>query len=310
MTVYNYTVKQKIDGKRVVALGFFDGVHLGHRALLQRAKEEARERGALLAVFTFAAETFGKKGVGRLYSTEEKLEIFEELGVDEVIIADFGTVANIAAEDFVVGTLIGDIGAVCTVCGEDFRFGQGARGDLSLLERLMRESGGDCISVTDECLGGVKVSTTKIKELLADGDVAGANALLGAPLYLSGVVEKGLGLGKKLGFPTVNTPIGAKGEILRRGVYRSRLSVDGKDYDAITNVGICPTFEEREVHQETFVLCEIGDLYGKKIKVFLLEFLRDEKRFDSKNDLIMQINVDINRIKGAQNEFLNNESEK
>ena len=297
--IHNYTPGQRADGKRVVALGFFDGVHLGHRALLQRAKKEADERGALLAVFTFAAETFGKKGAGRLYSTEEKMEIFEGLGVDEVMIADFGSVADIAAEDFVQGTLIHDIGAVCTVCGEDFRFGKGALGNLSLLERLMSEAGGECIAVSDERLDGVKVSTTKIKELFAEGDVKTANALLGAPLYLSGVVERGLGLGKKLGFPTVNTPIGAKGEIIRRGVYRTRLSVDGRCYDAITNVGICPTFEEREVHQETFVLEDIGDLYGKKIKVFLLEFLRDEKRFESQNDLIMQINVDINRIKGV-----------
>lgn len=300
MKIYSYTPGQKTDGKRVTALGFFDGVHLGHRALIARAKRVAEENGIPMAVFTFSSESFGKKGTGRIYSTEEKLEIIEKLGADEVIIADFSSVMNISAKDFVLGTLTGELGTVFSVCGADFRYGKGAEGDAQLLARLMREGGGDCVIVSDETLNGKKVSTTAIKDFLRAGDMQTANALLGEPLFVSGVVERGLGLGKSLGFPTVNTPLGAKSEFLRRGVYRSEAEIDGVRKSSITNLGSCPTVGEREIHLESYILDGTGDIYGKKIKIFLLEFLRDEKRFESKNDLIMQINVDINRIKDGK----------
>lgn len=297
MQVYEYTVSKKADGKRVVALGFFDGVHIGHRSLLLAAREAADRLGLPLAVFTFPAESAGLKDTGRLYSTAEKLEILEELGTDQVILADFSSVMNISAEVFVRSSLLSDMGAVAAVCGKDFRFGRGAEGDAGLLFRLMEEGGGECITVSDSCLYGAKVSTTAIKGYLAAGDIDKANAMLGAPLKLSGRVAHGLGLGRRLGFPTVNVPIGEKAAIVRHGVYRSEVEVAGVRYPALTNIGTCPTVGEREAHAESYIIGEVGAIYGEKIKVFLLEFLRDEKRFESEKELIMQINVDINRVK-------------
>ena len=301
MKIYEYTPGLKISGNRVVALGFFDGVHIGHRALLSAAKEEAKKKAAAFAVFTFFAESPGIKGAkARIYSTEEKLTILESLGAEEIILADFSAVMNISAEDFVRLSLIEDMNAATAVCGKDFRFGKGAEGNTDMLSSIMSSEGKDTLTVGDECLFGRKVSTTAIKEYLFDKDIKKANEMLGEPLFISGTVEHGLGLGKSFGFPTVNTEIPEKEGLIRRGVYISLAEIDGKRYDALTNVGVCPTVSDRSFHAETYVIDQNIELYGRSVRIYLLEFLREEKKFKSKDELIMQIKVDIETAKGRR----------
>ena len=298
MQVFEYKKGVRLNiGRLAVALGFFDGVHMGHRELLLRTGKIAREGGLGFAVFTFRSESLGVKSDGRLYSTESKLGILSSLGADAVIVADFPEVCDISAESFVADTLISDVGASVAVAGYDFRFGRGAAGDVRLLEEVIRRHGGECITVEEQTFLGEKVSTTRIKALLSEGRVKEANLLLTEPYFISGRVSHGKGLGRTLGFPTVNIPIEKGFFAPRPGVYYSRLEIGGKSYTGLTNIGYCPTFGSRELHAEVFILDFFGEIYGDRVEVKLLDFIRDEKRFKDAEELKMQINVDINKVK-------------
>ena len=303
MTVYEYGKNERPCGKRVVALGFFDGVHLGHRAILSAAKERASELGVPSAVFTFRSESpFAKQSSARLYSTSAKLELLQACGMDEVILADFDEIRGISAESFVTDLLCGELGCIAAISGRDFRFGYRAAGDTALLRELMSRSGGECIISGDVLLGGKKISTTEIKQRMASGDIEGANEMLGTPYFLEAAVEHGRGVGRTLGFPTVNFPLTDNAGLLKQGVYLSKIVTRGGTYPALTNVGICPTFDARPEHAESFILDFDGEIYGEVVRIILGSYLRPEIKFDTPDELIAQINKDI--IK-AKEEFKN-----
>ena len=294
MKIYKYTPGTKLCTDTAIALGFFDGVHVGHRRLLETAEKIAKEKNLLFTVFTFPAEN-ALKGEGVLYSTEDKLEIFEELGVEAVVLADFASVASISAEDFITCSLISDMGCRAAIAGFDFKFGKGAVGDASLLSERLFAHGRECIIEDEHRINGEKISTSLIKGLLSEGRVDEAAVLLGMPYFISCTAEHGNGVGKKLGFPTVNSGFENHLPPIRRGVYRTATEISGRLYNGITNVGSCPTFDERALHAETHIIGYSGDLYGKKIRIFFLGYLREEKRFEDEKDLILQIEVDKNR---------------
>lgn len=277
-------------GSRVVALGFFDGIHKGHRTMLSFAKFCARRLSLPFSVFTFESEGFRNKGA-KLYSTEERLRMLEGIGADEVFLADFGSLADMSPEDFVSEVLIGSLSASLAVSGEDFRFGRGGSGDTALLEALMREAGRDAYTCPLITEGGEKISQSSVRRLLSEGRCEDAERLLGEPYFILGEVRHGRGEGRGLGIPTVNTDLPDK-DLLRRGVYLSSVTVDGKRYAALTNVGTCPSFGEREMHAETFILGYSGDLYGEKIKIYLLSYLREETEFSCAAELLSQIEKD------------------
>ena len=299
MRIYKYTPDTEISGKRVIALGFFDGVHLGHREIIKRAIDEARALFLPSAVFTFSGESFMLKG-GHLYSTEEKLHILESLGIDEVILADFSAMKEMEAAGFVTDTLLSDLGCIAALCGNDFRFGKGAVGNTSLLSSLLSENGASLICVDDVTENGRKISSTLIRELIREGKIEEANRLLGSPYIIKCRVKKGLGLGKTFGFPTVNADIDERGADILSGVYKCICRVDGEGYRALTNVGVCPTVSDRNKHIEAYLLDYSGDLYGKEIVLEMLDFLRPEIKFESKEELIMQIKLDINKAFGEK----------
>ena len=293
MKIYEYTCGMKLPRGALTALGLFDGVHEGHRRLLRGAREIAAARGLTFTVFTFRTETL-KKGDGALYSTEEKLHLFASVGVEAVILADFDDISGVSAEDFIKKLLIEDMGCEAAVAGFDFRFGNGAAGDAAFLASVMRREGRECIIETEHKLDGEKISTTRIKELLREADVERARIFLGAPYFITASVQHGRGEGRTLGFPTLNLDSPSL-KNLKRGVYRCAADIDGRLCTAVTNVGTCPTFEEREVHAEAHLIDFEGDLYGKSIRIFFLGYLRDERRFESPESLVLQINVDKNR---------------
>ena len=296
MKIYNYTPGVQIaEENTVVALGFFDGVHAAHRCLLRKAKEISETEGLAFAVFTFKSENSGLKGNSKIYSTDEKLEILESIGTDVVFLADFPSVSGIDAENFVKGALLSDMRCKVAVAGYDFRFGKGAKGNAALLASLFSEAGATCHIEEEQKINGEKISATKIKELLKSGKIEEANRFLSAPYFITAEVNHGKGLGKQLGFPTVNCNFKEQAALLKKGVYRTAVNVSGKLYSAVTNIGICPTFDGGEnLHAETYIIGYSGDLYGQKLKIFFLGYLREEKKFDAPNDLVMQINVDKN----------------
>ncbi len=294
MTVTEYRTGVTLPGKRVVALGFFDGVHAGHRALLARAKAEAEARGAEFAVFTFYAEDPALKGgKNRLYATADKQRLLEECGVGQVIYARLCEVGGMSGEAFVNRVLIEAFGCSLAVCGYNFRFGAGAACGAKTLAELTRLAGCDCIVVDEYRQGGAEISSTGIKELLSAGDVARANRALGKPYFLRGKVSRGRGLGHTFGYPTLNLPFAAGTFVPRHGVYVSAVTVGGETYPALTDVGTCPTFGAREAHSETYLLAGGADWYGEVATVSLLAFLRDEESFPTAEELMAQIGRDV-----------------
>ncbi len=286
---------------RAIALGFFDGVHLGHRALIADTTKIAEREGYSATVFTFASDATLKNGVSRLYSTEDKLAIIETLGVDEVVLCDFSSVSALSPDDFINKVLIEALDCRLAVVGEDFRFGHHREGTSAYLRDVMMRKGRS-VKVHEMLLsdikgmGRVEISATIIRELLSLGEVDRAAELLGAPYFISGTVERGRGDGHGLGYPTVNTKIGESP--IKHGVYHTRVRVGEECFAALTNVGICPTFSPREPHLETHILDFSKEVYGERVAVEFIAFLRDEMSFPCKEELMAEINRNIKQVLG------------
>lgn len=278
----------------VMALGFFDGVHIAHRDLLAAAKEAARERNLPFGIFTFASNGGIKINADRLYNDEEKAAIFESLGADFTVFADFRAISGSSPEEFVSKILCHDLNCGLCVAGFNFRFGKNAAGNSSNLKELMQSEGGDaliCDEITDN---GATVSATLIRQHISEGNIEEANRLLGSPYYIEGRVLHGRADGRKLGFPTANILIEEGKIIPKMGVYRSAVTFDGQLYSAVTNIGVCPTFNGSKIRLEPHIIDFSGDLYDKNIRVYLLGFIRDERTFSSIDELKEQINIDKN----------------
>ena len=291
---YRYPEKLNIE-KCAVALGYFDGVHIGHRELISLLVREAKAEGLKSYVLTFEdnlAKT--KKTQSIIYNTEEKLRIFESLGVDGVIVADFSSISGLSPESFVFDVLIDSLGVELAISGYNFRFGKFAAADSSRLIELMEDKGKRALVLSERRVDGKPLSATVIRELIGEKLLDEATKMLGIPYYVEGTVERGLGLGTGFGFPTVNIPI-RETSPLASGVYRTAVKIGDRLYTGVTNVGSCPTVKEREIHTETLIADFDGNLYGQNIKIYFLGYLREERLFDSVDELRDQIYFDRNR---------------
>lgn len=293
----------------VVALGNFDGVHLGHQAVLRRAVEEGRRRGMRVIAATFdphpRAVLWPGKQPGLLTTLELRRETLVRYGVDEVCTIRFDKVlSKKSPEEFVGEVLVGELGAEVVVVGENFRFGHRAAGDVRRLGELMKSHGGAAVGVEIRGGdGGGEISSTRIRELLAEGDVRGASRLLGRRYVLRGEVVAGDGRGRSIGFPTANVLPDLELVVPARGVYAGVVSFDKQEYVACTNVGLAPTFGRGESRVEAHLLDFEGDLYGRIVDVGFVERIRAEKRFSGVEELIEQIGRDVEaarRIVGGE----------
>ena len=288
-----------VNEQTAVALGFFDGVHTAHRTLFSTVLKEARARGASSAVLTFSEGGSDgiKGGVKRICTEEEKLAFFEELGIDYAFVLDFVSVKGMSPSQFVDEIMIDTCKSTLAVCGFDFRFGARAVGNSDTLTSLMRERGGDCIVCPAFDIDGEAVSSTLIKSLLAEGNIERANRLLGYPFSISGEVYHGKSLGRELGSPTANIVYPENIVQMKKGVYATRVFLDGEYYSAVTNVGVRPTVDSQaKANLETHIIDYEGDLYGRKIKVEFLSFVREERRFSDVGELKKQILFDIEEV--------------
>ena len=297
------TEYSKMQAKRsrscVVALGLFDGVHTAHRQLIGEAVAQARELGIDAVVFTFYSESRElKRGALRLYSTEDKLSLIESLGVDEAVVADFSSLSHMSPEEFVSECLVGRLDARVAVCGFNFRFGSSAAADAKRLSQLMSEHNRRTVISDEMDFEGQTLSTTLIRSLIEKGRLEEANRALGEPYFINGSVDRGISLGARLGTPTANTPLDVARVALPRGVYKTRVEIRGQTYPAVTNIGVCPTVGERALHAETHIFGFSERIYGERVKISFLKFLREEREFASEEELKMQINIDkMNAIK-------------
>ncbi len=285
--------------KRVVALGFFDGVHMGHGALLEATVRRAAQKGASAAVMTYSnhpSSVVAPSAVKLINTTEERCALIRELyGISDIIVKEFTKeYSSLSGEAFVAEVIKKELRACHVVAGFDFRFGKGGKYDAEDLARLCRESGIGCDIVDAVELHGEPVSSSRIRECVAAGDMAAARELLGHYHCIMSEVTHGAHLGKNLGFPTANQDLQEDVLCAKHGVYLSRVTVDGKHYRGVTNIGVRPTVsKEVRPRAETFIIDFSGDLYGRKIKLELVKFMRVEEKFCSLKALRERIERDI-----------------
>ena len=273
---------------RVIALGFFDGVHLGHAALLRLTRRRADELGIPAAVLTFDThpDTLVYHQPVPLINTLEdrKYLIEEKFSMDEVILAHFDrAMMEMPWESFVEDYLLGELGAKHVVCGHDFSFGYRGQGTPDKLRRLCAQRGVGVNVVDKVSLGGITVSSTHIRQLIRQGDMEAAAQMLGHRHFLSGEVLHGKELGRRLGFPTANLALPEGLIAPAYGVYATLVTLpDGSAHPAVTNVGVRPTVHDQLGRLvEAWILDCTAELYGETIRVEFFTRLRGEKKFDS-----------------------------
>lgn len=281
--------------RRVVALGFFDGVHLGHAALLNLAVQRAKELDAIPSAISFDVHpetlTHGRS-VPLICSNEGRQSLMSRLyGIHDVILIHFNyDTMNMPWEQF-LDSLVQGFGAVHFVVGYDFRFGQKGRGNVEKIGLYCRSHGLSYDVVPAVSVGGLRVSSTEIRGLLQTGRMDLANEMLGHPYELSDVVRHGYKLGTKMGTPTVNMRIDRDMLVPRHGVYATKVYLeDGRIFPGVTNIGVRPTVSGSDsVTVETFILDFSGDLYESNIRVEFFHFIRPERKFENVEALQQQI---------------------
>ena len=283
----------------VVCLGNFDGVHNGHRTLAYAALKKRDELSARFPGIACGACFFRVSSVDFLSSARtphlstfsQKLALFASLGLDYAFVADFEAIRNLTPEQYVTDVLKKQLHCVFSVCGFNFHFGNKAAGNADDLVELMN---GNAQVIPPVCVGEIPVSSSLIRQKVAEGDVDSLPKLLGRPYCIDEEVLHGKGLGRTWGLPTINQRFPAELAVPQHGIYVTRTLVDGIAYPSVSNVGIRPTVEQSEtVNCETHVLDFDRDVYGKTVKVEFLKRLRGEIRFDSPEALQAQIREDI-----------------
>lgn len=286
-----------------VALGVFDGVHLGHRAILATAVARAAAAGLEALACTFdphPMEVLQPERAPRpITPLDERLALIGQTGVAAVVVLPFTrALAAVEPEAFVKDVLLSRLGAREIVVGYNHRFGRGARGDARLLESLAGSLGFRAHVVPPTTVDGVAVSSTEIRAALRRGDVAAAARALGRPYAIAGQVTSGAGRGRTLGFPTANVapdrPL-----LIDRGVYLGRIRLEEEDRPAVVNVGVRPTFGETTLAVEAHLIDFTGDLYGRRVRLEFVDRLRDEMRFPSVEALRTQVLRDIEAARAA-----------
>ncbi|MGB8955897.1 MAG: bifunctional riboflavin kinase/FAD synthetase [Tumebacillaceae bacterium] len=282
----------------VMALGNFDGIHIGHQQLIRRATELADHSGVPASVLTFyphPREVLGKGHYANLLTPfDEKMHVLAELGITTTYVANFtNQFASLTAEEF-VSRFLAPLNPQTVVVGFDYGFGRGGKADASQLKQLAERIGIEVDIVGPVNRYGEKVSSTLIREKLSYGDMRLVQELLGRPYALTGQVVHGEKRGRLLGFPTANIEAAESYTLPKNGVYLVRVWVQNLWYAGVMNIGTKPTFHD-QTHRslEAHLFGFDGDIYGQLVRVELLDFLRDEKKFFSVDELIAQIRSDV-----------------
>ena len=278
----------------VLALGFFDGVHLGHGGLLKKARQRADALGICAAALTFdrhPASLITGAPTPLLNTASERAELMRSLyGMDEVCVLPFDeAMRSLPWEIFAEKILLETYHARHIVCGHDYRFGSGGQGTPEKLKEFCKTHGLGFDCIPEIRLEGQTVSSTLIRKLLSEGDVETASRFLGHPHFLTGTVVDGRKVGRTLGIPTAN--LRTDGGILlpKRGVYAAKAFFEGKNYPAVVNIGTRPTFEGSSLTVEPWLLEFEGDLYGKTLRLEFYAYLREERKFSSSEELKEEI---------------------
>ncbi|TGK01157.1 bifunctional riboflavin kinase/FAD synthetase [Leptospira langatensis] len=290
-------LKSQLKTSTVVTLGNFDGIHLGHQALLERTKEISLEKGLPSCVVTYypnPALVLGKdKDLGGITTQADKENLIESYGIDWLIVVPFTLeFAQMEAEDFLKNILIQELGAKSILIGFNHCFGKGRRGDFELLQKYSSEFGYDLEKLDPVFLGGTKLSSSYIRSLLREGKVAEAEECLGREFSVSGTVVEGHKRGRAIGFPTANVKPFPELILPGVGVYAGHTEVEGKAYPSMINIGNNPTFGDNAIALESHIFDFSGDIYGKTVRVSFSERIRAEVKFSGVDALVEQLKKD------------------
>ncbi len=296
MKIHHRLPERAPERARVVAIGFFDGFHRGHRAIVREALR-LRRAGERTAVLTFRDHpaTFLRPGSEpQLITTlEERVNAFARAGIDEAYVVTFdAALASLTPAQFLDDVLVARIGARAMVVGANFRFGHKRAGDVAFAQEHLAAQQRIVAAVSNESDDGGRVSSTRIRALIAAGDVEGADRLLGAPYTLRGSDTFGAGRGHDLGFPTANLTVSTQKMLPPDGVYRITARHDGRDYLGLVSIGSNPTFAGEGRTVEAWLLDFHGALYGEELALRDLRFVREQRSFASVDELVAQMRDD------------------
>ncbi|HEV3088814.1 MAG TPA: riboflavin biosynthesis protein RibF [Candidatus Elarobacter sp.] len=285
----------------VVAIGFFDGFHRGHQAIVREALR-LRRAGERTAVLTFRDHPTSFLRPGQeppmIATLEERVNAFARAGIDEAYVLRFdASIASMSPERFLDETLIGRLNARAMVVGANFRFGHKRAGDVAFAREHLGARGREMVGVPNTLDGGERVSSTRIRAAVQAGDMATADRLLGAPYTVRGIVSFGAGRGHDLGYPTANVVVPPDKLLPPDGVYRATGRHDGRDYLGLVSIGTNPTFDGRARTVEAWLLDFNGALYGEELSLREFRFVRAQQRFDSVDALIAQMRDDAATVK-------------
>jgi riboflavin kinase/FMN adenylyltransferase len=295
-------------GEIILTIGVFDGVHAGHRYLLNKIQQRAAEKNLLSGVVTFSPHPQSvlhpRKQLPWLSNLEDRVQAIEGLGIDIVAVLTFTPkLARLSAQEFI--SLVKKHLRVCgIIVGPDFALGRGREGNINLLRALGREMQFSVEIITPYTINGEVVSSTLIRQALVHGDMRRVQRLMGRYFHLRGKVITSDKRGRVLGFPTANLDIRPQQALPGNGIYATIAQADGKQFPSATNIGIRPTFGKGEKTVETHLLNYKGDLYGKEIKVEFVQKLRDEQCFPSSEELKAQIEKDVREVEAILAEDL------
>lgn len=277
-----------------LALGFFDCMHVGHRAIMSAATDFARLSGCETVVLTFSSspKIFGGDGKS-IYTFAERKQIYSECGADRVIALDFDEKTQRTSPEDFLNRIFSEENVKAVFCGEDYRFGNRGAGNAELLKRYCVARGAQAVVVPIVTTDGEKVSSTRIRSLLENGNIEEANKFLIVPYRITAEVISGRGDGRKFGFPTANVRLCDDKVYPAPGVYATKIKIADKTYFGATNVGKKPTFGDDSVSVETFIDGFDGDLYGEMITLFFTRRLRAIEKFSSPEALAERIRADV-----------------
>jgi len=283
----------------VVAIGNFDGIHLGHRKILQILVREAEKLSLFSLLLTFhphPEKVLAGRKLKMLQTLEQRLNAIEKYGVQIAVVLPFNRrFAILSAEEFVRTIVLEKLKAKKIIVGENFRFGRNREGDVSKLYVFSAEFHFDVQSIPPVVVEDDVVSSSLIRELLQEGDIERANTLIGRSYEIEGTVIKGKSRGKNLGFPTAN--IHSLNDLAPPGVFISEIEIGSKSWPSVTHVGSKPTFNEKDIHIESYIMGFRNNLYGQRIRISFLRKIRDEKKFRTPEDLSLQIRKDLESAK-------------
>lgn len=286
---------KKYDKPICLALGFFDCIHQGHRVILNKCKEKARLNNCESAVITFKNNPNKNlhKQIDLIYTYNERIKILEKLEMDIVISGNFDNDFMIKSAESFLSELVSTYNIKYIVCGKDYNFGYKGKGDVFLLKSFCNDNNIEFEIADDVIINDKKVSSTLIRQYLAEGEIIKANLFLKDYYHISGTVVAGNKIGRKLLFPTINLHLDNQKQKLKQGVYFTRTLINNKYYYSVTNCGGRPTFDNLFYKVETHILNFNKDVYGEEAYVEFIDKIRDTKAFSSVDELIKQIKQDI-----------------